>query len=80
MANELRGKTYKVNLQTDLNLPPNARLFCLKKHPEAHPHRYGGMIHSLKSLTYFASGMTNSEGLALQKQMLKHLTGKAPEK
>jgi len=24
--------------------------------------------------------MTNSEGLALQKQMLKHLTGKAPEK
>jgi hypothetical protein len=24
--------------------------------------------------------MTNSEGLALQKQMLKHLTGKTPKK
>jgi hypothetical protein len=42
-----RAKTYNVKLSTNFDLPPNARLFCLKKHPETHAHRNTRMIHSL---------------------------------
>jgi hypothetical protein len=44
------NKTYEVMLQTELNLPPHARLSCLKKHLETHPHRYTGIVYSLNRL------------------------------
>lgn len=44
------NKTYEVMLQTDLNLSPHARLSCLKKHLETHPHRYTGIVYSLNRL------------------------------
>jgi hypothetical protein len=74
-----KSKTYKV-LQTDLNLPHmlDSSVCCLKKSILKCIPTYIRVWYTAS--TYFASDMTNSEGFALQKQMLKHLTGKAPEK